>query len=111
MNTWLVGFNTEISGVDVATHVLIEAENLAMAEAAAMYMGRTWWPELQKDDNGYRWRYPGGIVWFNSILLSGDVENTVLRGLKFLDVWRGSGTAESLAVRDEYGDDWMAHSR
>nr|WP_241391239.1 hypothetical protein [Serratia proteamaculans]ULG18963.1 hypothetical protein RM5p2_00022 [Serratia proteamaculans] len=111
MNTWLVGFNTEISGVEVATHALIQAESLTIAEAAAMYMGGTWWPELQKDDSGYRWQFPEGIVWFNSILLLDDVENTILRGLKFLDTWIVSGTPGSPVVRDEYAGDWLDYTR
>ncbi|CFB71329.1 TPA: hypothetical protein ACLFOO_004353 [Yersinia enterocolitica] len=111
MNTWLVGFNTEISGVEVATHVLIQAESLTIAEAAAMYMGCTWWPDLQKDDGGYRWQFPGGIVWFNSILLLDDVENTILHGLKFLDTWIVSGTPESPVVRDEFAGDWFDYTR
>jgi hypothetical protein len=32
------------------------------------------------------------VVWFNSIILLDDVENSILRGLKFLDVWVISGT-------------------
>lgn len=40
-DTWLVGFSTEISGFEVATHMLISAASLVMAESAAVYMGRT----------------------------------------------------------------------
>lgn len=37
-DTWLVGFSTEISGFEVATHMLISAASLEMAESAAVYM-------------------------------------------------------------------------
>lgn len=40
-DTWLVGFSAEISAVEMATNMLIQAGSLAMAEAAALYMGRT----------------------------------------------------------------------
>lgn len=40
-DTWLVGFSAEISGVEMATNMLIQAGSLAIAEAAALYMGRT----------------------------------------------------------------------
>nr|WP_241390594.1 MULTISPECIES: hypothetical protein [Yersiniaceae] len=51
------------------------------------------------------------IVWFNSILLLDDVENTILRGLKFLDTWIVSGTPGSPVVRDEYAGDWLDYTR
>lgn len=110
MNTWLVGFYMETSGVEMATHVLIQAESLALAEAGALYMGRTWWPECRSGEE-YTWQYPDGIVWFNSILLLDDVENTLLRGLKFLDAWVINGTVASPIVRDEQGDDWLDYTR
>lgn len=82
-DTWLVGFSTEISVFEVATHMLISAASLVIAESAAVYMGRTWWPSLKREDDRHRWEYPGGVVWFNSIILLDDVENSILRGLKF----------------------------
>ncbi|EFR3287347.1 hypothetical protein IR455_003089 [Salmonella enterica subsp. enterica serovar Anatum] len=39
-DTWLVGFSAEISGVEMATNMLIQAGSLAMAEAAALYSHR-----------------------------------------------------------------------
>ncbi|EEH0277003.1 hypothetical protein PV619_003764 [Salmonella enterica] len=109
-DTWLVGFSTEISGVEVATHMLISAASLVMAESAAVYMGRTWWAECQ-EDHEYCWLYPGGVVWFNSIILLDDVENRILRGLKFLDTWIISGTPGSPIIIDDYGESWLNYTR
>lgn len=111
MNTWLVGFNTEISDVETATYMLIQADCLTMAEAAVTYIGQTWWSELREDDEGYWWLYSRGVVCLNNILLLQDVENSVLRNLKFLDVWIVSGTPESPIIRDEYGENWLDFTR
>jgi hypothetical protein len=35
------------------------------------------------------------VVWFNSIILLDDVENSILRGLKFLDTWVISGVTDT----------------
>lgn len=110
-DTWLVGFSTEISGFEVATHMLISAASLEMAESVAVYMGRTWWPSLKREDDRYRWEYPGGVVWFNSIILLDDVENSILRGLKFLDAWIISGTPGSPVIIDDYGENWLDYTR
>jgi hypothetical protein len=50
------------------------------------------------------------VVWFNSIILLDDVENSILRGLKFLDAWVISGT-ERPVITDEYGNDWRDITR
>ncbi|SUH95445.1 Uncharacterised protein [Salmonella enterica subsp. arizonae] len=46
----LSGFSAEISGVEMATNMLIQAGSLAMAEAAALYMdapgGRRVWKSM-----------------------------------------------------------------
>ena len=111
MNTWLAGFQTEITNIEAAVYVLIDAENLVMAEAGAMHMGRTWWPDLKEDDSGHCWIYPDGTVWFSSIILLDDVENTGLRGLKFLDAWTVSGKADVPVLRDDYDNYWEEYTR
>ncbi|EAT0257680.1 hypothetical protein EXO80_22535 [Salmonella enterica] len=110
-DTWLVGFSTEISGFEVATHMLISAASLVIAESAAVYMGRTWWPSLKREDDRHRWEYPGGVVWFNSIILPDDVENSILRGLKFLDAWTVIGVPDAPVLRDEWENDWRDITR
>lgn len=35
------------------------------------------------------------MVWFDSIILLEDVENSTLRGLKFLDVWTVTGAPDA----------------
>ncbi|HFD0565925.1 TPA: hypothetical protein ACF7M5_004074 [Salmonella enterica] len=109
-DTWLVGFSAEISGVEMATNMLIQAGSQAMAEAAALYMGRTWW-QTCLEEYEYRWLYPGGVVWFNSIILLDDVENSILRGLKFLDAWTVTGSTDAPVLRDEWGNDWRDITR
>jgi hypothetical protein len=51
------------------------------------------------------------VVWFNSIVLLDDAENSILRGLKFLDVWVISGTPDAPVIMDEYGNDWRDITR
>lgn len=46
MNTWLVGFAVEISGVEMMVYHMVSAQTPELAEAGAMMMGRTWWPSL-----------------------------------------------------------------
>lgn len=111
MNTWLVGFAVEIDATEIMTYMLIQAESPAMAEAGAMRMGCTWWPECQKDDNGHRWIYSVGIIWFNSIVLLDDIDVAVLRGLKFLDAWTVTGAPDAPVLRDEWGNDWRDITR
>jgi hypothetical protein len=38
--------------------MLIVAENLALAEAGAMSMGRTWWPDVKEDSADHCWLFP-----------------------------------------------------
>lgn len=73
-------------------------------------MGRTWWQTCQEEYE-YRWLYPGGVVWFNSIILLDDVENSILRGLKFLDAWTVTGSTDAPVLRDEWGNDWRDITR
>lgn len=40
-----------------------------------------------------------------------DVENAILRGLKFPDAWIISGTPESPVITDEYGDNGLDYTR
>lgn len=68
-------------------HHMISATGLAQAESGAIQMGRTVRDSLLREDGRHRWQYPDGVVWFNSIILLDDVENCILRGLKFLDTW------------------------
>ena len=111
MNTWLAGFRTEITNIETAVHVLIDAEDLVMAEVGAMHMGRTWWPDLKEDDSGHRWVYPDRTVWFSSIILLDAVESSVLKGLKFLDAWSITGTQERPAAIDNYDNYWEEYTR
>lgn len=111
MNTWLVGFAVEIAGTEMMVYHLIAATALEGAEAGVIAMGRTWWPALKGEDNGHRWEYPQGVVWFNSIVLLDDLENTILCGLKFLDTWTVSGTSDAPVLCDEWGNDWRDISR
>ena len=55
--------------------------------------------------------YPQGVVWFNSIVLLDDVENSMLRGLRFLDAWVISGKPDATVIMDEYGNDWRDITR
>ncbi|EDM7409277.1 hypothetical protein CWG93_18780 [Salmonella enterica subsp. enterica serovar Sandiego] len=89
----------------------ISATDLAQAEAGVMEMGRTWWPALKREDDRHRWEYPGGVVWFNSIVLLDDVENSILRGLKFLDAWTVTGAPDAPVLREEWGNDWRDITR
>lgn len=111
MNTWLVGFGIEINGTEIMVYFLTEAVDLTHAEAGIAEMGRTWWPALEHESDGYRWEYPGRVIWFNSIILLDDVENNLIRGLKFLDVWRVNGTSDAPVLCDEYGNNWLDITR
>lgn len=111
MNTWLVGFAVEISGVEMMIHHMVSTETPELAESGAMMMGRSWWEDGKAVHEGYSWIWPYGSVWFHNITLLDDVENSVLRNLKFLDVWIVSGTPESPIIRDEYGENWLDFTR
>lgn len=67
--------------------------------------------ESKREDDRHRWEYPGGVVWFNSIVLLDDVENSILRGLKFLDAWTVTGAPDAPVLRDEWGNDWRDITR
>ena len=111
LNTWLVGLSVDADSTEMMVYYLISATGLAQAEAGVMEMGRTWWPSLQREDDRHRWEYTAGVVWFNSIILLDDVENIILRGLKFLDVWVISGKPDAPVITDEYGNDWRDITR
>ena len=81
------------------------------AEAGVLEMGRTWWPSLRREDDRHRWEFPEGVVWFNSIILLDDVENSILRGLKFLDAWTVTGSTDMPRLHDEWGNDWRDITR
>ena len=51
------------------------------------------------------------VVWFDSIILLEDVENSTLRGLKFLDAWTVTGSTGTPVLRDEWGNDWRDITR
>lgn len=110
-DTWLVGLSVDVSGTEMMVYYLISAIDLAHAEAGIMEMGRTWWPSLQREDDQHRWEYVAGVVWFNSIILLDDVENSILRGLKFLDAWTVIGSTDAPVLRDEWGNDWRDITR
>lgn len=95
LNTWLAGLSVDVGGTEMMVYYLVSATDLAQAEAGVLEMGRTWWPSLQREDDRHRWEYAAGVVWFNSIILLDDVENSILRGLKFLDAWNVTGTTDA----------------
>ncbi|EPN6628530.1 hypothetical protein ACT2SA_003960 [Raoultella ornithinolytica] len=111
MNTWLAGLSVELEGTEMIVHHLITATDLEQAESAIMEMGRTWWPALKLEDDRHRWEYPQGVVWFNSIILLEDMENSILRGLKFLDAWTVTGMPDAPLLCDEWGNDWRDITR
>ncbi|SCA39780.1 hypothetical protein [Klebsiella quasipneumoniae] len=111
MNTWLVGMSVDVDDVEMMVNFLVSAADLAHAEAGIQAMGRTWWPSLSREDDGHRWLCPQGVVWLNCIILLDDVENIILRGLKFLDVWVISGKPDAPVITDEYGNDWRDITR
>ncbi|EPV6646817.1 hypothetical protein ACV8ZM_003486 [Salmonella enterica] len=51
------------------------------------------------------------MVWFNNIIHLDDVENSILRGLKFLDAWAVTGVPDAPVLRDEWGNDWRDITR
>lgn len=89
----------------------LQAAFVEHAEAGVLEMGRTWWPSLQREDDQHRWEYAAGVVWFNSIILLDDVENSILRGLKFPDAWTVTGSTDAPVLRDEWGNDWRDITR
>ena len=111
LNTWLVGLSVDVDSTEMMVYYLISATGLAQAEAGVMEMGRTWWPSLRREDDRHRWEFPEGVVWFNSIILLDDVENSILRGLKFLDAWTVTGSTDMPRLHDEWGNDWRDITR
>ncbi|ECE8261313.1 hypothetical protein EVI75_17705 [Salmonella enterica subsp. enterica serovar Hvittingfoss] len=110
-DTWLVGLSVDVNGTEMTVHYLVSATGLEHAEAGVLEMGRTWWPSLKREDDRHRWEYETGVVWFNSIILLDDVENGILRGLKFLDAWTVTGSTDAPVLRDEWGNDWRDITR
>lgn len=110
-DTWLVGLSVDVNGTEMMVHYLVSATDLVHAEAGVLEMGRTWWPSLQREDDRHRWEYETGVVWFNSIILLDDVENSILRGLKFPDAWTVTGSTDAPVLRDEWGNDWRDITR
>ncbi|EAO8183383.1 hypothetical protein AHV57_22145 [Salmonella enterica] len=110
-DTWLVGLSVDVGATEMIVHYLISATDLAHAEAGVLEMGRTWWPSLKREDDRHRWEYETGVVWFNSIILLDDVENSILRGLKFPDAWTVTGSTDAPVLRDEWGNDWRDITR
>lgn len=110
-DTWLVGLSVDVDGTEMMVYYLVSASDLSLAEAGVLEMGRTWWPSLKREDDRHRWEYPEGVVWFNSIILLDDVENAILRGLKFLDAWTVTGSTDAPVLRDEWGNDWRDITR
>ncbi|ELH9297383.1 hypothetical protein RQW87_004300 [Salmonella enterica] len=111
LNTWLVGLSVDVGGTEMMVYYLISATDLEHAEAGVLEMGRTWWPSQNREDDRHRWEYATGVVWFNSIILLDDVENSILRGLKFLDAWNVTGTTDAPVLRDEWDNDWRDITR
>ncbi|MCO4160866.1 hypothetical protein [Citrobacter amalonaticus] len=111
LNTWLVGLSVDVDGTEMMVYYLVSASDLSLAEAGVLEMGRTWWPSLQREDDRHRWEYPEGVVWFNSIILLDDVENSILRGLKFLDAWTVTCSTDMPRLHDDWGHDWRDITR
>ena len=111
MNNWLIGMSVDVDDFEIMVNFIVCAPDLEHAEAGIQAMGRTWWPALSREDDGHRWQYLQGVVWFNSIVLLDDVENSILRGLRFLDAWVISGTPDAPVIMDEYGNDWRDITR
>lgn len=111
MNNWLTGMSVEVDGVEMMVNFLVSAPDLEHAETGIQAMGRTWWPALSREDDGHRWQYPQGVVWLNSIILLDEGENSILRGLRFLDAWVISGSPDAPVISDEYGNDWRDMTR
>ncbi|EHH0467249.1 hypothetical protein J7B01_004849 [Salmonella enterica] len=111
MNTWLVGLRVDIDDTEMMVYHMVSAENPELAEAGAMMMGRNWWEDGKAIHEGYSWRWPQGDVLFNSIVLLDDVENSILRGLKFIDAWTVTGAPDAPVLRDEWGNDWRDITR
>ncbi|MDX9500264.1 hypothetical protein SM438_21070 [Salmonella enterica] len=111
MNTWLVGLIVDVGATEMMVYYLISATDPEHAEAGVLEMGRTWWPSLKREDDRHRWEYPEGVLWFNSFILLDDVENSILRGLKFLDAWTVTGTTDAPVLRDEWDNDWRDITR
>lgn len=111
LNTWLVGLSVDVDGTEMMVYYLVSASDLSLAEAGVLEMGRTWWPSLQREDDRHRWEYPEGVVWFNSIILLDDVENSILRELKFLDAWTVTGSTDMPRLNDDWGNDWRDITR
>ncbi|ECA3871891.1 TPA: hypothetical protein G8R10_003619 [Salmonella enterica] len=110
-DTWLVGLSVDVNGTEMMVHYLVSATDLEHAEAGVLEMGRTWRPSLKREDDRHRWEYETGMVWFNSIILLDDVENSILRGLKFPDAWTVTGSTDAPVLRDEWGNDWRDITR
>lgn len=111
LNTWLAGLSVDVGGTEMMVYYLISATDLEHAEAGVLEMGRTWWPALQREDDRHRWEYAAGVVWFNNIILLDDVENSILRGLKFLDAWTVTGSTDMPRLHDDWGNDWRDITR
>ncbi|WP_313685161.1 hypothetical protein [Pantoea sp.] len=107
MDTWLVSFQAEWQGACSEEHVLIRSQNLLLAEAGCMHMGRTWWKGDACESEGYSWRFGGNDVWLKSIILLSDAESETLSGLRFLDYWTVTGTPDSPVVRDRNDNHWL----
>lgn len=111
MNNWLVGMSVDVDDVEMMVNFIVCAPDLEHAGTGIQAMGCSWWPALIRENDGHRWQYRQGVVWFNSIVLLDDVENSILRGLKFLDVWVISGTQDVPVITYEYGNDWRDITR
>jgi hypothetical protein len=94
MNNWLIGMSVDVDDVEMMVNFIVCAPDLEHAEAGIQAMGRTWWPALSREMTVTAGNIQG-VVWFNSIILLDDVENSILRGLRFLDAWAVTGTPDA----------------
>ncbi|WP_115160133.1 hypothetical protein [Serratia fonticola] len=108
---WLISFNTKVDGVETDRHLILQGPSLDIAERAVRFMGNTWWPGQGREDGGHWWCFEQGEVWFSAIVLLDDVEFSVLRGLKFLNLWHAHETPAGVTARDEFGYSWSNYSR
>lgn len=112
LSTWLVTLDIDVSDLEFPSHLLIQAESLALAEAGVVHMGSTWWDEYLEESDGCRWAYRSGrTIWFRSITQLDDAEASMLQELKFLDAWIVTGSQASPSVRTQYDECWSEFTR
>ncbi|POP05333.1 hypothetical protein [Salmonella enterica] len=52
-----------------------------------------------------------GMISLSPPTICNSAENSILRGLKFLDAWTVTGSTDAPVLRDEWGNDWRDITR